>query len=348
MIPVRNIYYLLCYAWDHVGDGETVDVGEEDFGGLVDLFAKVLNEGVARLIAQGLDREYLEVHEDIRGIRGKLDFSTTIKRSLLPNGRAHCSFDELSHDVPHNRILKATLRALVAVPSLDSDKRARAAELHRRLDTVSDVPLSGTLFRSVRIHRNNRFYGFLLQVCRVIHDNLLVNEDDGAAEFRDFRNDDAQMGRLFERFVRTFARRETGYAVSAPQMVWSGAEQSAIARDRLPRMQTDLVLQSHDRTVVVDTKFSKEPLSTRWGGRRARSGHLYQIFSYVTNWAEQHHSGPQPEGWLLYAAVDGDFDYRFELLGRPVRVCSIDLGRHWTDIEERLKALLADGSPVLG
>ena len=347
MIPVRNVYYLLCYAWDHVGDGETVHVGEDDFGGLVDLFAKVLNEGVARLIAQGLDREYLEVHEDIRGIKGKLDLTTTIKRSLLPNGRAHCWFDELSHDVPHNRILKATLRALVAVPSLDSDEKVKAAELYRRLDTVSDVPLTGTLFRSIRIHRNNRFCGFLLQLCRVIHENLLVNEDDGAAEFRDFRDDDAQMGQLFERFVRTFADRETGYDVSAPQMEWSGAEQSATAHDRLPRMKTDLVLQSPDRTVVVDTKFYRKPLSGRWGGRRARSDHLYQIFSYVANWADQHRSGPRPEGWLLYAAAGGDFDYRFELLGRPVRVCSIDLGRHWTEIDRKLKVLLADGSPVL-
>ena len=39
-IPVRNIYYLLCYAWDHVGEGDTVDVGSEKFGGLVDLFAR--------------------------------------------------------------------------------------------------------------------------------------------------------------------------------------------------------------------------------------------------------------------------------------------------------------------
>ena len=38
-IPVQNVYYLLCYAWDHVQEGDAVDVASEEFGGLVDLFA---------------------------------------------------------------------------------------------------------------------------------------------------------------------------------------------------------------------------------------------------------------------------------------------------------------------
>ena len=53
--------------------------------------------------------------------------------------------------------------------------------------------------------------------------------------------------------------------------------------------------------------------------------------------------GPEPEGWLLYAAVDGGFDYRFELVGRPVRVCSVDLGQEWRGIEEGLKGLVGVG-----
>ena len=83
-VPVRNIYYLLCYAWDHVREGETVDVGSEQFGGLVDLFVKVLNEGVSRLVSRGLDRDYLVVHEDVRGLKGKLDFATTIQEEPAP------------------------------------------------------------------------------------------------------------------------------------------------------------------------------------------------------------------------------------------------------------------------
>ena len=341
-IPVRNVYYLLCYAWDHVGDGETVDLGSEKFSGLADLFAKVLNEGVARLVSRGLDRDYLAVHEDIRGLKGKLDLATTVKRNLLASGKTHCSFDELSHDIPHNRILKATLRSLAMVTDLNPTQRRRAERLYRKLDAVSDVRLTAGLFRTVRVHRNNRFYRFLLHVCRIVHDNLLVNQEDGTARFRDFRADAQQMGLVFQQFVRTFCERETDCRVSAPQINWFGAEGSTADLRRLPAMHTDIVLKSPERTVIVDTKFYRRPLATHHGAERVKSDHLYQIFAYATNWAAAAEAdAPRTEGWLLYAAVDGGFDYRFRLAGRPIRACSIDLSQEWQDIDADLRALVS-------
>ena len=50
---------------------------------------------------------------------------------------------------------------------------------------------------------------------------------------------------------------------------------------------------------------------------------------------------PEAEGWLLYAAVEGGFDYRFELMGRRIRVCSVDLGQGWRGIERELKGFMS-------
>lgn len=340
-IPVRNIYYILCYAWDHVREGETVDVGQEEFGGLVDLFAKVLNEGVARLVSRGLDREYVAASDDISGLRGKLDLESTVKRNLLLYGKTHCVFDELSYDVPQNRILKATLRCLTLVAELDPKERGRSENLYRKLDGVSDVQLTARLFHTVRIHRNNRFYSFVLHLCKVIHENLLINEEGGTAQFLDFREDNQTMGLIFQRFVKTFCERETDLGVKAEKIDWFEAERSETDLRYLPGMQTDIVLRSPRRTIVVDTKFYSSPLSNWNGSQRARSEHLYQIFAYVTNLAAATPAiDPLPEGWLLYAAVDGDFDFRFELMERRIRVCSIDLSKGWRQIDSDLKELL--------
>ena len=340
-IPVRNIYYLLCYAWDHIGEGETVDVGSDEFGGLVDLFAKVLNDGVARLITRGLDRDYLTAHQDIRGVKGKLDLATTMKRNLLLNGKTHCAFDELNYDVPQNRILKATLHSLTLVAALNPAEKRRTERLYRKLDAVSDVRLTASLFRTVRLHRNNRFYSLLLHLCRIIHENLLVNEEEGTAQFRDFREDEHQMGLVFQQFVKRFCERETDYRVSVPQIDWFRAEGSGTDSRHLPGMQTDIMLRSPKRTIIVDTKFYRNPLDTRFDGERVHSANLYQIFAYVTNWAAAAPShDPEPEGWLLYAAVDGNFDYRFELVKQRIRACSIDLSRPWREIETNLRELV--------
>ena len=345
-IPVLNIYYLLCYAWNHIEEGETVDLESEDFEEPVDLFAKVLNEGVSRLIRRGLDRDYFAIHEDIRGIKGKLDLATTMKRNLLLSGKAHCSFDELSYDVPQNQILKAILRCLMQVDSLNKKEKQQSEHLYRKLSAVSDVRLTANMFHTVRIHRNNRFYRFLLHICQIIHEHLLVNKSQGTAQFLDFRGNDQKMGAVFEEFVRNFYIRKTNYQVRAEKMNWFDAKGSDCALKHLPEMRTDIVLQSSERTIIIDTKYYNLPLVPMRGDskkKKVRSAHLYQISSYVTNWAAKASDNvPAPEGWLLYAAVDRNFDFRFELSGRRFRVCSINLSQEWRKIEEDLLSLVGE------
>ena len=132
--------------------------------------------------------------------------------------------------------------------------------------------------------------------------------------------------------------------MSAPKINWFEAKGSSNALEHLPKMQTDIVLQSSERTIIIDTKYYSSPLvTTQWGSEKVRSNHLYQISSYVTNWAANvSDDAPAPEGWLLYAAVDQDFDFRIEILGRRFRVCSIDLSQDWKEIEKDLLLMVGE------
>src|SRR5688500_3438857 len=118
-IPVENVYFLLCYAWDRLEEAELTSVEVSPECRLPDLFARVLRSGVTHLLKRGLDRTYSPTDEEIAGIRGRLQIAGSIKRATFLRGRAWCSFDELSPDVLHNRILKTTLRSLAAVAGLD-------------------------------------------------------------------------------------------------------------------------------------------------------------------------------------------------------------------------------------
>lgn len=78
----------------------------------------------------------------------------------------------------------------------------------------------------------------------------------------------------------------------------------------------DIVLRSSERTIIVDTKFYKKPIDTRFGGERLRSANLYQIFAYVTNWAAAASAdgrGPAGGGPSIVAMADSasGVDWRF-------------------------------------
>jgi 5-methylcytosine-specific restriction enzyme subunit McrC len=339
-IPIQNIYYLLCYAWDALDEAELIDVHMEPSAPTVDLFAVVLLRGVEHLLKRGMAREYRAFDDDLAGVRGRIRFSETVSRQLFANARTWCEFDELGFDIPPNRIIKASLRQLLRVQDLDKELRSEAAGVYRRLSDVGDTPLEARAFRTVQIRHSTRFYGFLMDVCRLLHENLMVDETTGAARFRDFVRDERQMALLFQKFVRNLLHREQKrYSVSSPQLQWCEVEATSEALAYLPTMQTDIVLSSSQRQIIIDTKFYKEAFQGRFGQPRIRSEHLYQLDSYMTNAKAQVER--VVEGILLYPSVGQDFALGYRIRGRSVQVRSLNLAQPWRDIRQQLLNITA-------
>jgi 5-methylcytosine-specific restriction enzyme subunit McrC len=338
-IPIQNIYFLLCYAWDSLEEGQVVSVSQEECNTFAELFARVLDGGVTHLLKRGLDRGYITEEEDTSSLRGKLDVSVTIKRNLLRQSRVHCVIDSLSHDVTHNRIIKATLRSLVRCKDLDRTLRDRLLRLYRRLHEIGDIDLSPKVFASVQLHRNNAYYGFLLQVCRLIHDNLLINEDTGESRFRDFLRNEKQMAALFEKFVRNFYRREQGeFRVKSETFGWQQVEASHDDLEFLPRMRTDVSLDSPSRKIVIDTKYYANCLQSYYDSATVHSGNLYQLFAYLKNLQIGDHR--EIEGVLLYPTVSKSLSLRYSIQGHAMRIVTLDLNATWQEIRQRLLQLL--------
>ena len=66
-IPVANIYYLLCYAWDKLEEKDKVAVSIDDKTELLDLFAKIIIKATRILLKRGIDRNYIELSSEVPG-----------------------------------------------------------------------------------------------------------------------------------------------------------------------------------------------------------------------------------------------------------------------------------------
>ena len=348
-IPIANVYYLLCYAWRHVEESDVVRRDAiEGLERVHDLLGKVLAEGTFRLVRRGIDRGYREVHEDLAGIRGKLVVCETAKRALRAKGRAACEFEELSHDVLHNRILRSTLGSLLRIPDLHPEVETQVRMARLKLDGVREVQLSRRLFGQVHLDRNRHLERLLLSVCRLVHDQLLVEEQSGTARFTDFS--DEKMAKLFEDFVIEFYRREQdGYRVNpgGRGIAWVDDGTMYDQRSKVPKMEADVILEAPKRRdrparrIVLDTKFYREALGGRYGARKLHSSHLYQLLAYLRNREATVRPGPRHEGILLYPVVDAPLRIDVRLEGFPIRARSIDLARDWPRIHEDMLAVIA-------
>jgi 5-methylcytosine-specific restriction enzyme subunit McrC len=340
-VPIQNVYYLLCYAWDHLEARSLVNVDAVAGNRVEDLLGKVLQEGVAHLIKSGLDRGYVVYDETGRRLRGKVLLTETLTRMQLQQGRVACQVDELSHDVPHNRVIKATMNALVGLPYLDARIRVGLQQHCRRFYDVADVDLTSAAFRHVQLHRNLSRYAFLINVCQLIARSFVPDERTGVRRFNPFTANDQEMGLLFESFVRNFLRREqTAFRVSSTKVPWDLGSSPPSAAAWLPDMRTDVMLTNAIRRVVVETKCSTRPYQEYFGSRKLRSGHLYQLMSYLSHLHVTR--GPAPVGVLLYAGAGPGERLDFNLRGHTLLIRSLDLNRDWRDIHCDLVGLAAE------
>ncbi|MCJ1962075.1 5-methylcytosine-specific restriction endonuclease system specificity protein McrC [Novosphingobium mangrovi (ex Hu et al. 2023)] len=340
-IPIANIYYMFCYAWDRFEQAKATDVGAEPSPDLPNLLARVLLAGVRNLIRRGLDRGYQPKVEELATVRGRIEIDASLSLQAQRIRRLACEFDELSHDVLHNRIIKASMLRLAGVRSLEPDLAHELRAASRTLRDVTDMRLTGADFARVQLHRNNAYYDFLLRVCRLAFDLMLPNADGNGFQFQDILRDERKMALVFESFVRNFYRTEqTAFRVSPLQLRWDAIP---ISRDQtivLPQMRTDIFLSSPTRRIIIDTKYYRDALQERFGSKTFRSENLYQLFSYLKN-AEA--IGPEfagVEGMLLYPAVNHRVDAQYQIQGHAVRIVTIDLDQEWPGIEEGLRSLL--------
>jgi 5-methylcytosine-specific restriction enzyme subunit McrC len=340
-IPVENIYYLLCYAWGHLQERERTSVGAQQCRSMADLLGHVLARVTASLVAQGLDRGYLETEAAVAGVKGKLDVNATVNRMLAPTSRTWCRFDDFTHDILANQVLKATVTALSKVPQLDSEVRGRLLAVLPHFLAVSDRRISSADFGRVLVHRNNRGYGFAMKLAELVFNSLIVDESTGSAQFHDFREDEARMGQLFEEFLFNFFRAEQGTdAVTRPHIQWRDAAASNQDMQLLPVMKTDIVLTNARRVLVIDAKYYKETLQRHYNVAKVHSSNLYQIFTYLENLAPG--LDCPAEGMLLYPTTAEDLDIRFNLKGNVIRVATINLGQCWQHIHSDLLRLVQE------
>ena len=339
-IPIRNVYYLLCYAWNRLDQGQLVDVNRIPSTELVDLFAFVLCEGVHHLSRRGMEQNYQLREEELSSVRGRLDLTESIRRASFVHGRAYCRYDDLTTDTLANRIIKGTLIGLRKAEGLDTKLRDRVHTTAQNLRTVTSVKVSKRHFKQVRVSSNGRLYRFVLSVCELINDSLLVDEAAGTTRFRDFTRDEAKMARLFQSFLYNFILRECPqWSVKSENIAWKASSETDPQLNLLPRMQTDISLTKPGKYLIIDAKYYRQALSSHFDTDKVRSENLYQLMTYLMN--ADRREGASADGMLIYPKVDRELRDVYNLIGRKVSVCTVDLGAAWQSIDQEIRALVS-------
>lgn len=348
-VPIQNIYYLLCYAWDKLEEGKRTNVSRSDYDNSIELYARVLINGCKHLFKRGLEHNYNNVSREYVGIKGKIDFNASIRKNLFKQGRSICQFDEFEVNILQNQLLKATLKHLTKVRNLDKKIKEEVWFYYSKFSNIDEIEIQIALFSKVRIHRNNSFYEFLLKISKLIIENSVLDEAKGDYDFKEFIGSDMAMASLFEAFIRNFYKKEQKiFSVKREDINWDAIPVGNSSESYLPKMQTDITLESDGRKIIIETKYYANALSSRFDGQKFNSGNLYQLYSYLRNIETKstHSKNIEAEGILLYPVVGYELNENYILGNHKLCVKTIDLSKSWREIEKQLFSIIDIPSPI--
>ena len=343
-VPIENVYYLLCFAWKYAPQELAFDVGSIPANAdILDLCSHVLISGMNHLFRRGLDRGYLLHIEETSLLKGRIDFTATIHRKRHATARAVCQFDDLNANVLHNQIIRSCIRMLMGTSRVNPELRTGLTAVFAKLSGVDVIQVSLGDFRRIQLHRNNRYYAFLLFICRLVYSlKLPDHEQRGGNQFNDLLSDEAVMADVFEEFLRNFyVQKQSQFKdVGISYLTWNATAPSQEDLKLLPRMETDVTMRSTDRTLIIDAKYYKSALQEHHGAMKAHSENLYQLLAYLR--AESfRNSAITPEGILVYPVAENSISASFTIDGYPVRLFTLNLNQRWDKIEDDLLCLIA-------
>jgi 5-methylcytosine-specific restriction enzyme subunit McrC len=348
-IPVRNVWYLLLYAWDMARWRGRWPIAAEGSPRLLGLLARVLSAATRDLLKHQLGRAHMVHRETLRGIRGRVDFAGSLKRLTFERAAAHCVFPNLSIDTPKNRILRATLHRLASDPRLKHVKPEEEANLRhelrtlvRALEGIPLVPISLADFSRLQLGRNDRDYAVPIAICALVRRLEMPTEGVGDHALTALLRDEITFPSLFERFVRNFYQLnlKEDYEVKTDRLYWH----DELGCPLVPSMQTDITIVERrppHRRLIIDTKYSTTTLAaTRFEALRFKSENLYQLYAYLRTQEQESEAHRCAQGMLLYPTTSQDLNEPMSVQGHRINIATVDLSKEWETIEKRLSDLV--------
>ena len=341
-ILIKNIYYMLSYAFQSLKFKNNVNMSVESFDEMYNLMAAILAKGVGLQLKQGLYREYVSRRERLTSMRGKINMPETIRNQIARQRVLTCDIDELSENNYQNQILKTTILFLLKHSNVDNEFKD---DLKRKVQFFSNVDvleIKSIKWSKVHFQRSYPLYKMLIGVCQLIIEGMLTTTESGEYRLASFV-DEQRMCMLYQNFIlQYYWTHYKDIEVSASQIPWDVDDGYKYL---LPVMQSDIQLQNDNTVLIIDAKYYSHTTQSHFDKHSIHSGNLYQIFTYVKN---RQYSFKEDEckvsGMLLYAKTEERIqpDNVYLMHGNQIAVKTLDLNKDFSEIAKQLDDIVGE------
>lgn len=248
----------------------------------IELFATLLE----REITLRPNRGYLNVADNLKCVRGRIDFSTNLRVNLFHKERVYCEFDEFSENNELNQLFKFVAKSLSVATRVQSNF-TRLKAIVTMFSEVTDCKFTSIQAERLSTTRLNAGYAMPLALAKLFVAGFSPAPNAGASEGIGITFD---MNKVFEEFIFEILKRrqdDGGFEVKsqkrsrlATAFLNLGDPEFTIANAFGTR--SDIVLDFEDGTLaVIDTKYKILNLENQLTFDVSHSD-VYQILAYAS------------------------------------------------------------------
>ena len=332
------------YVWDKVDFDDYAFLSNMDDFDSPNILSTLFLINTKAVLKKGLYREYQEINEELRGIKGKIDFKSSLNNLSFENSKSFCMYDEFNENNIINQIIKSTALKLYRIKTITEDNRQKLNNTLLYFNNVDIIDVDKKSF-NIKYNKNNLYTYFLIRVCELINMCITLSEETGDYKFIDIIDNDEIMQTVYELFVYKFYKQK----LEKEKKLFKVEYQHNLnwnlkngSKELLPKMKLDILLANKENLIIIDTKYYKEYVLSNYDKNSFISGNMYQMMSYMNN-INAHQN---MRGILLYPLpynldpIDETYDTSVVSNGvvkkTKLEFVTIDLSKEWKQIEKDL------------
>lgn len=243
-------------------------------GDLLEAFVGIFVDELLLQFKRDVNRGYNNILENQSFIKGKVDFSETVKKNSFRKHLHYVRYDQFSEDILLNKIFKSIVRNLIVRTNCKSNK-LKLQQTLLWLEDVEAIALDNEIWDTVKFTRHNNKYEAAFNMAKLFYFNTSPNLNAGDELAFSFL---VPVNRLFESYLyKVFKKaklldQRVNYQGPIDYLSYSEGK-------KYFQLRPDITLSKEDRiTCVIDAKYKN--LFYDGQSLKLSQGDIYQMLAY--------------------------------------------------------------------
>lgn len=249
---------------------------------LFEIIIQLFLEEVKVLFNRNFAKNYIKKNENIKVMKGRIDFTSQITKNYLRSDRIFCNYEELDTNIIENKVILEALN--ICLKKTHNDKAIKKIRKIKSIMEEYCTTYKKSVFPKIKYNRLNSHYKEVHYYCKIIINNMGINNLYEEGRFIGKYSLLIDMNKLFEEFVASLCKKylSTKYKVYIQYKVNNSIVD--INNNYYSSIIPDIVLINEDEYIIMDTK------NKDYGHKKVSNEDIYQLNFYGMYFSDMYKS----------------------------------------------------------